>query len=94
MTARLENWTCRQGGSGYEAPEISALLLEGEVYNHPVHRHFDGKGITTSNVVSVDGRTVQTRNTTYELGEAKPEYVQWMKDNNIAFDPENPITLK
>lgn len=92
MTARLENWKCL--GANYAAPEVNALALIGTVYDHPTARHFDGKEIQTSRVMSADGRTVQTRNTTYELGEADPDFVQWMEDNDIKFDPENPITLK
>lgn len=93
MTTRLENWSIRTDNP-YAAPEVARVLLVGRVYGHPRGRHADGKMVQTSRVLKAEGRSITTRNTTYELGEADLEYQQWMKDNGVSFDPDNPITLK
>lgn len=90
MTARLENWSVT--ACWYSAPELGRTYLQGTVFGHP--KKEDGKVVITSRVLSVEDKTVQTRNTTYELGTVDPDYVVWMEDNGIEFDPENPIKMK
>ena len=81
---RLENWSVKQvTNSPYEAPELGFSAICGEVYNHPVPRHYDGKKIQTSRVKSInlDTNIAQTNNTTYELGTPSQEWLDWMKEN-------------
>lgn len=93
---RLENWSVVPGSSDpYMAPELQSICLFGEVYGHPNPRHHDGKIVRTSRVMDVSGKVVKTYSgSVYELGVVSPDYVEWMKSNNIPFDPENPITIK
>ncbi len=61
---RIENWTIRIELYG-------ATRLSGEVYGHKSSRHPDGKGITTTPIVSVnrENKTCKTHSgSEYELG--------------------------
>ena len=93
---RLENWSVVPGASDpYMAPELHGICLQGEVYDHPNQRHNDGKIVRTSRVMDVSGKVVKTYSgSIYELGEPSPDYVEWMNNNNINFDPQNPIKIK
>lgn len=89
---KLENWSVVHGNHGntdsYIAPEFQSL--RGKVYNHP--RHKDGTVVKTSRIIEISGKIVKTYSgSVYELGEVSPEYVDWMKKNNIEMDQENPI---
>ena len=68
--------------------------MTGNVYDDPRGRP-DGKSVVTSYIVFSNGKEVTTYSgTLYILGEPASEYLTWMKENNIDFDPENPITFK
>jgi len=57
-------------------------------------RQPDGKRIATSPIVEVDGRFVQTASgSVYELVDADPDFVAFLKSKGYPFDPENPIKL-
>ena len=84
MPTRLENWNMLW----------HPLCLTGEVYNHPVERHYDGKLITTSYVEKAEGRTITTHSgTVYELGEIDPVYLKALKKSGIDYDPDNPVKV-
>jgi len=71
----LRNWSvCElpQKFDPYKAPEQQQQqkTLQGQVYGHPIERHYDGKWVTTSVPVATDGvNTVYTKSgSSYELG--------------------------
>lgn len=63
----LEDWKRHTNATPYTAPELIVEWMTGKVYGHPAHE--DGTLVTTSPVVSSDGRKVSTQNTDYVLGE-------------------------
>lgn len=77
----LEDWftACDQ----YVAPEYG-LYLCGSL---------NGKNIRTSRIIDVDGIFVKTRNSVYELGSVKPEFLDYLKSINKEFDKNNPIKI-
>jgi len=50
--------------------------------------------IKTTPIVSINGRIIKTKNSTYFLEDADPEYMKWVLTKNIDFDPNNPIVLE
>ena len=76
---RLEEWStgiyCNT--DMYTPPEHNKCL-RGRVYDHP--KMPDGSFVKTSPFVCVNGNIAQTTNTSYELGEPNPDFVQWCKD--------------
>ena len=85
---KLENWSVV--ADPYQAPEIRTLHLSGDrTPENGLHNP-----VTTTRVVEVSGRTVKTRSgSMYILGEPDKEYLTWLDQNKIAFDPENPIKV-
>lgn len=87
---RLESWSA--GRDPYKAPEISSLVLHGRVYGHDTFT--DGETIITAGVTVVDGRAVTVADGhTFKLGEPARDYVDWMANEGIPFDPENPARI-
>jgi hypothetical protein len=82
---RLEGWAVVAGGNrgSYEILRPGNLLL-GKAYGH--QRIRTGMVIFTSPIVRVDleRNIAETRNTSYELGEANPEYVTWRRSHEAA----------
>lgn len=87
----LRNWSVvLAGGSPYTAPELRAMCLHGLADNHP--NFPDGKEITTSDIVSADGRVVTTRSRQYLLeGDPSPQYRAYLESSGVALDEKNPI---
>ena len=87
---RLENWSTTGFNDPYQPPELQTLRLQGQVYGHHVFE--DGERIGTSDMVSVDGNTVTTRNSVYTLGQPDPKFVEWCRENGHHVPtPEEPI---
>jgi hypothetical protein len=80
---KIENWCLWATGNPYTAPECQSQVLVGQVYNHPVECHYDGKTIQTSRVQELDLKTgvAKTLNTTYKLGKPNEEWVEWLREN-------------
>ena len=81
MKTTIENWSVvTRFADPYTAPESRTTVLQGVVFGHPLLP--DGKGVTTSLVLSFDlvGRIAQTKNTTYHLGEPEPQYAEQFAD--------------
>lgn len=92
LSVRIENWStgiCDR--NPFLSPELSGLHLRGQVYGHASKE--DGSWVKTSRIQSVQCRIIETLNTTYELGEPDPEFVKWMQDEHISFDPDEPIKI-
>lgn len=81
---KLENW-CLQKTNPNADPESVGLLCMvavGTVSGHPTHP--DGEVVMTASIVSCFGRIIDTfSGREYELGEPKPDWVQWLKDNGL-----------
>lgn len=93
FTMRIENWFVTRLGDMYTSPEMSSMLIHGEVYGNP--KFIDGTYINTSRVITVEGNKITTRSgSVYELGIPNPEYVQWCKENNLHIPTvEEPIRV-
>ena len=88
----LVNWGCSAIGIRYENNNVSAVGLCGTVFGHP--KLDDGRKIETSAIVSAHGMCITTANTTYLLkGPPDPGYLEYLKIEGFAFDPDNPIKL-
>lgn len=82
MAINITDWSV--GNSAYDAPELKIIRLMGTLES--------GKKIITSPVVEVAGRSVRTASgSVYILGDISPDYHQWMQENNMPYDPEQPI---
>ena len=84
---RLENWSVVvRPKDPYQAPELWATILAGNVYGHSKPDVFpDGSEINTSLVVSVKGREVKTYSgSVYTLGKVDENYVKWCEENGAA----------
>lgn len=93
----LKNWFVCSKGGGAENPYFPEIMqphyLSGEVYGHP--RFEDGKFVTTSRIVKVEGRQLTTKSgSVYYLEEPHPEYLEWMKDQGYEYNSDNPIKVK
>lgn len=89
----IVSWRLLHSDAGpYTAPEERTSHLRGQVFGHP--RKPDGMVVTTSAIVSVDGRMVQTTNTLYELFAPSSVYLVWLQEQGLKLDAENPIKLK
>ena len=87
---KLHNWDAKQ--DPYGAPEVSPFAITGDVEGDPTRPN--GRRVTTSPVMSVDGRTIKTwSGTTYWLGEPSPEYRSWLREHRPGWDSENPVTM-
>lgn len=89
---RLEQWSVvGSPQDSHLAPEIRPRMLQGKAYGHP--RFPDGREITTSVIISADGRVVTCSSRKYCLGEMSPGYADYLKQNGISIDPNNPIKI-
>lgn len=88
----LNNWAVVGNQTPYQAPEMVTKHLSGQVYGHP--RFADGEVVTTSAIVKVDGKQVQTASgSAYILGEPSAEWVGWLAEQGVTLDPTNPIKV-
>jgi hypothetical protein len=85
MPIKLENWYMKFNSRWSRDRKIC-----GNVYDHPAHK--DGNLVTISTVKHINGKTLTTINeSVYILGQPKKEYIDFLKENNYDFDPENPV---
>jgi hypothetical protein len=72
----------------YKAPEQMNASLVG-------FRDNETKPVITSPIVGVNGKTITTLSgSTYILEDPDPEYLDFLFENNIPFDPINPIKIR
>ena len=84
----IENWKLVAGGkfTGYTPPECITRIIIGEINDKP---------IVTSNIVSVEGRFVETQNSIYELGTPDESYILECEKRGWYIPTlEEPIRLK
>jgi hypothetical protein len=82
---KLENWAVvpeRRTGEYQELQPGNALV--GKAFGHP--RIQEGTVVFTSPILSFDNETkiVETRNTSYCLGQVSPDYNLWVKRRTAA----------
>jgi len=90
MIPELHNWFTKR--SVWKAPEDNPIRVAGEVWNHPGFPN--GHKIQTSSPTSFDpqSRLLTTiSGSVYRLEKPDPEWIKWMREQGIEFDPENPI---
>lgn len=79
---KIKDWSvCTGDVDRYTPPECIFQFLRGEVTGHPVKP--DGTFLHTSTIVSVRGRVVRTRNTTYRLGQPSKDYVRFLRQHGL-----------
>jgi len=80
----LENWSLGSVPENpYQAPELWAAVLYGEVYDHAKIK--DRTLVQTSRVVNVKNRTVFTSSgSIYTLGIPSEDYIKWCEENEVA----------
>lgn len=86
---KLEEWAVVTTSDEFTPPEMQSISLNGKVYGHP--RFQDGEIVTTSSIHNVKGKRVATQNTIYELGEPCKDWLKWMEEAGIKFNPEAPF---
>lgn len=91
-TIRIENWSVVSSKSNpYASPETASIRLTGNVYGHP--RHYDGRFVETSRIISSSGPFVITRSGShYILGEPCPKYLSWLEDYYPNIDLSNSLS--
>lgn len=86
-TYHLKNWSITSANDPYLPPEAQRLRLHGL-------RVEDDKEVTTSYIVTVDGRNITTYSgSVYILEDIDPDYLQWLKDSGRTHDPDHPIKV-
>lgn len=88
----IEDWSLvyKSNLDEYKAPEQRTVHIGGKVYGHL--RHYNGKSVLTSSVISTNGREVNTRNTKYKLGKADLNYKEWhLKTYGKELNEDNPF---
>lgn len=87
-TYSLHRWSVVSDDNPYKAPEQNRIRLSG-------FRNQDEKKVTTSVIVSVNGREVTTYSgSIYILEDVDPDYLKYLDGLGKTFDPENPIKQK
>ena len=95
VTGFLDDWSLVVGTSVdvYSDPARQCRFLRGTIFHHK--DHIDGKNLSTSCVVKIDGRFITTKSgSVYELGEPVEEYVDWCKQTGCHIPTEKePIRI-
>lgn len=88
----LHNWSCSIDNP-YTPPEAVRKFLRGQVVGH--ERYNDYEWVGTSYIKEVIGRVIITSSGShYRLMEPNPEYIQFLKDNNLRLPTETePISF-
>lgn len=94
MKYTLKNWSVIQTSSFYTAPEYVKNKLCGEVYGNPDFE--DGQVIITSAIDSVDKLEIATKTGNVYILDGPPfkDYINWLRENDLDYDPVNPIKFK
>jgi len=87
--AKIENWHVKLPLKGRPLSDQPFISLTGDIYGHP--ELADGEHATTSRVQTFDGRQIRTASREYELGEPSQSYKDWLVDEGLTYDPDNPL---
>lgn len=98
---RIEFWSvCATSNDWFLPPEANPLRLYGQLYGHP--EIANGAHVRTGRLVRAQGKTVTVedvdeagRRSRYEvvLGTIEPDYLDWLKENWPAWDPNAPVVI-
>lgn len=88
----IENWFVSDVSGPHTPPEHRSIVVCGEVHGHKSRP--DGDKIQTSRIQSIRGKVIATLNSKYRLGTVKKDYLDWMKEKGIEFNPDKPIRVK
>jgi hypothetical protein len=90
----ITNWSLISDNDPWTAPERSGLRLMGTVKGHPDKP--DGSDIVTSKIITVKGRrcTTATGNEYELVGDPCAEYMNYLSEIGVAYDPVQPIRTK
>lgn len=84
----LYKWSVVLDDDPFRAPEINPGRLFG-------FRDQETKTVRTSPIVSANGREITTLSgSVYVLEDIDPEYLSWLEDNGLTYDPVNPIKFR
>lgn len=87
-TYHLYRWSVVGDIDPYKSPEQQAPRLSG-------FRNQDKKRVTTSVILSVNGREITTYSgSIYILEDIDPDYLNHLNDTGEIYDPEHPIRIK
>lgn len=91
VEVHLDEWNTT--ADPYHAPELGKVYLSGLATGHP--RYPERHAVTTSRIVGVladDPKVVVTRSgRRYRLGEPKADWLAWLAERGIEFNPERPV---
>ena len=87
----LKEWSVVRSDNPYRPPEYKKL--HGKVYGNPNFE--DGGEITTSAIFTINKNEITTRSGSVYILEGEPsvEYMDWIKENNFTYNPEEPIRI-
>lgn len=72
----------------YLAPEANPICLIG-------YKAGDNKRTKTTPIKFANGTTITTESgSVYHLQDIHPDYLKWLDDHKIKYDPDNPIKIK
>lgn len=87
-TYHLKDWSVCTDSDYYTPPECLNKYLVG-------FRVEDGKRVSTSHIMKVNGNRIETRSgNIYILEDINPDYKNWIDEQGMDFDPDNPIKIK
>ena len=88
-TYHLHKWSvCMDPNDPYSAPEVSYKCLIG-------YRGDEELPVRTSYISKINGREITTASgSVYILEDISPDYLNWMKDMGIVYNPESPVKFK
>jgi len=85
MEYHLYRWSVV--GDLWKAPEIRNIRLCG-------YRNQEERRVVTSSVKETNGRTITTESgSVYILEDIDPDYLAFLRESGIEYDPENPIRI-
>ncbi len=94
---KLEQWSVSSLWPAWVAPngslpDCSQIRLSGAVYGYD--RFDDGERVSSSVILNVQGRRIETMNTIYMLGDIDPKYYEWCVEQgcHIPTDEEPILT--
>lgn len=83
----------------YLAPEVNPKCLIGFRFDHKIlwdqNLTLNCKRVLTSPIIKINGKEIHTKSgSLYILEDIDPDYLQWIKENNIKYDSNNPLKIK
>ena len=90
---KFENWHTALSGDWFTAPECRYTVVVGDVETIDESGTKSVNKLISSKLLEVNGRNLECTDCKIELGEPNPNFLLFLKDNNIKYNPENPIRV-